>query len=112
MTSTSKQVNCCQSSLVDNPLVSVIVPMYNAEKTIQKTLNSLQRQSVSNIEIIIVDDGSTDRGAELVMAIAEGDNRIKLISQNNSGVCVARNRGIDEPPVIGWHLLMLTICCL
>lgn len=96
MTSTSKQVNCCQSSLVDNPLVSVIVPMYNAEKTIQKTLNSLQRQSVSNIEIIIVDDGSTDRGAELVMAIAEGDNRIKLISQNNSGVCVARNRGIDE----------------
>lgn len=96
MMSTSKQVNCCQSSLVDNPLVSVIVPMYNAEKTIQKTLNSLQRQSVSNIEIIIVDDGSTDRGAELVMAIAEGDNRIKLISQNNSGVCVARNRGIDE----------------
>lgn len=72
------------------------MPMYNAEKTIQKTLNSLQRQSVSNIEIIIVDDGSTDRGAELVMAIAEGDNRIKLISQNNSGVCVARNRGVDE----------------
>ena len=72
------------------------MPMYNAEKTIQKTLNSLQRQSVSNIEIIIVDDGSTDRGAELVMAIAEGDNRIKLISLNNSGVCVARIRGIDE----------------
>jgi GT2 family glycosyltransferase len=76
------------------PLVSVIIPAYNAAATIAATLNSVQRQTHEHLEIIVVDDGSTDRTAAIVTAHAAGDPRVRLIRQANSGVISARNRGI------------------
>jgi glycosyltransferase involved in cell wall biosynthesis len=76
------------------PTVSVIIPAYNAEKTIVETIASLQQQSFSDFEIIVVDDGSTDQTVATVHAIQ--DPRIKVVSQQNGGVGASRNRGMAE----------------
>lgn len=75
-------------------LVSVVIPMYNAEATICDTLNSILNQTYTNIEIIIVDDGSLDSSLELVSEY--DDKRIKIFSKLNGGVSSARNLGIKE----------------
>lgn len=75
-----------------NPLVSVIIPAYNAEKYIDDTIISVQQQSYSNWEIIIVNDGSTDNTEVLVSKYIS--ERVILISQSNAGVSVARNKGL------------------
>jgi glycosyltransferase involved in cell wall biosynthesis len=80
----------------DFPLVSVIIPAYNAEKFIQKTLNSVLSQTYKNIEVIVVDDGSEDRTAEIVKCIAETDQRVVLLKQQNAGVAAARNLAIEH----------------
>jgi glycosyltransferase involved in cell wall biosynthesis len=72
--------------------ISVVIPAYNAERTILETLESVQQQTFSDFEVIVIDDGSTDRTRELVESIA--DDRIKVFSYPNGGMCVARNRGI------------------
>lgn len=77
-----------------SPRVSVIIPLGNAERTIGRTLRSVQAQTIRAIEIIVVDDGSTDRGPELVRAAMASDPRITIHSQPNSGVATARNTGI------------------
>jgi glycosyltransferase involved in cell wall biosynthesis len=77
-------------------LVSVIIPAYNAERFLQSTLASAQTQSYADIEIIVVDDGSTDSTAEIAMAAAVADKRVRVIRQKNSGVAAARNRAIAE----------------
>lgn len=74
--------------------ISVIIPLYNKKKYIVRTINSVLNQSYLNFELIVIDDGSTDNGANEVQKIK--DNRIKIIQQNNQGVSAARNRGIDE----------------
>jgi glycosyltransferase involved in cell wall biosynthesis len=76
------------------PSISVIIPLYNKEKNVSKALSSVLAQTMSDFEIIVVNDGSTDKGPDLVRAIQ--DPRIKIIDQENSGVSVARNRGIEE----------------
>lgn len=76
------------------PAVSVIIPAYNAEKTIRHTLQSAASQTFNQLEIIVVDDGSTDRTAEIVEAFATSDPRISLLRQQNQGVAVARNLAI------------------
>ena len=78
-----------------NPLITVVIPMYNAEKFICKCLEQLVHQTYKNIEIIIVDDGSTDCCGDIIKEYAKHDKRIKLIQQKNAGVSVASNRGID-----------------
>ena len=75
-------------------MVSVIIPSYNREKTIGKAAKSVLDQTYSDLELIIVDDGSTDRTKEAVEAI--GDPRVRYVPQENGGACVARNHGIDE----------------
>ena len=75
-------------------LVSVIVPAYDAEATIAETLESVLRQSHAALEILVVDDGSRDRTAEIVAALARDDSRIVLLRQANAGVAAARNRGL------------------
>lgn len=75
------------------PLVSVIVPAYNVEPYIRRCVESLIHQTLSDIEIIVVDDGSTDRTATIVRSIA--DPRIRLLSKANGGVSSARNAGLD-----------------
>ena len=77
-------------------LLSVIVPVYNAEKWVQETLGSLCGQSYKNLEILCVDDGSSDNSAQIVHAYQEKDSRIRLIAKENGGVSSARNLGIEE----------------
>lgn len=78
------------------PAVSVIVPAYNAASTIERCLDSLTAQTLSAIEVIVVNDGSTDDTAAIVSAYAERDGRIRLIDQENSGSGAARNVGINR----------------
>ena len=75
-------------------LISVIVPCYNAERTLERTLASISRQTYRHIEILIVDDGSTDGSVGLAKAFIARDSRAKLISQKNAGVAAARNAGL------------------
>ena len=74
--------------------ISVIIPIYNAEKTLKRCLQSVQRQTLRDIEIICIDDGSTDGSRKLLEQIAVSDGRIHYYSQRNSGAGVARNNGI------------------
>lgn len=74
--------------------ISVIVPFYNVEEYISRCLYSIINQSYRNIEIILVDDGSTDRSSEIAKEYASKDDRIILISQKNSGQAAARNVGL------------------
>ncbi|MBQ8795845.1 MAG: glycosyltransferase [Clostridia bacterium] len=76
-------------------LISVIVPAYNAEKTIEKCINSISCQSYENLEIIVINDGSKDTTEEIVSKLAEIDKRIKLITIPNVGVSHARNTGLE-----------------
>ena len=75
-------------------LISVIIPCYNAEKCLSIPLNSLMEQSYKNLEIIIVNDGSKDGTLELANHFASIEPRIKVITQENAGVSVARNNGV------------------
>lgn len=77
------------------PKVSVIVPAYNAERWIGETLNSIQLQTIINIEIIVVDDGSNDQTTAIVNQYLNSDPRIKLLTQTNQGVGAARNLGLN-----------------
>jgi glycosyltransferase involved in cell wall biosynthesis len=83
-------------ALSSSPLVSVIVPAYNAEKFIERTLNSVLSQTYQNLEVLVVDDGSQDRTAEIVKLMAQHDPRIILLQQPNSGVAAARNLAIQK----------------
>jgi glycosyltransferase involved in cell wall biosynthesis len=75
------------------PLISVVVPMHNGAETIDRTLESVSRQTWRELEIIVVDDGSTDDGPSRVLAQAAKDPRIVLLHQANAGVAAARNHG-------------------
>ncbi|GLQ08141.1 hypothetical protein GCM10007913_00730 [Devosia yakushimensis] len=77
------------------PRVSVVIPAYNAESTLQDTLASVRGQTLSNIEIIVVDDGSRDGTHAVAQRLAAGDHRIRVISTPNGGVAAARNVGIQ-----------------
>lgn len=76
--------------------VSIIVPVYNAEKNLHKCLNSIVNQSYSNLEIILINDGSSDNSGAICDEFAENDSRIKVIHQENSGPSSARNNGIEQ----------------
>lgn len=78
------------------PLVSIVVPIYNVEKYIERCIKSLIMQDYTNIEIIVVDDGSPDNSAEIVDNMALYDSRIILVRKENKGVSSARNIGIDR----------------
>ena len=75
--------------------VSVIVPAYNVEKYLAECLDSLINQTLEDIEIIVINDGSTDCTLQILEEYAAKDRRIKIINQENAGQSVARNRGID-----------------
>ena len=74
--------------------VSIIVPVYNVEKLLKRCLNSLVNQTLKNIEIICVNDGSTDKSLEILKSFANKDERITVIDKQNEGLCIARNTGM------------------
>lgn len=89
----------------DKVCVSIIIPMYNAEKYLRECLDLLLRQTLKSIEIICVNDGSTDGTATLLEEYASKDDRIKVIYQENQGAGIARNNGMQQ--AVGEYLLFL-----
>ena len=75
--------------------VSIIVPIYNVECYLEECLLSIVKQTLQEIEILLVDDGSSDRSPEIIAYFADKDQRIKQFSQTNKGVSAARNQGIE-----------------
>ena len=75
-------------------MISIVIPLYNKESCVQKTIDSILVQSFKDFEVVIVDDGSTDGSARIVSSIP--DDRIKLVTKPNGGPSSARNRGIKE----------------
>lgn len=78
-----------------NPLISIIIPIYNVENFLTKTLKSVQNQTFTNFEAICINDGSTDNSADIVKSFADADKRFKWINQENQGVAADRNYGIQ-----------------
>lgn len=79
-----------------NPLISIIVPVYNMEKYINRCVDSILNQEYKNIEVILVDDGSKDSSPKICDEYAKKDNRIKVFHKENGGQGSARNLGIDN----------------
>ena len=77
-------------------MISVIVPVYNVEEYLEECLESIRQQTFTDIEVILVNDGSTDSSKEICERFCQADNRFKLINQENQGQSVARNRGVKE----------------
>ncbi len=78
-----------------NPKISVIVPIYNVELYLEKCVNSIVNQTYKNIEIILVDDGSSDSSGRISDELSLSDNRIKVVHKKNGGLSDARNTGIS-----------------
>lgn len=82
--------------MTDKALISIIVPVYNVEKYMDECMDSLVNQSYQNLEIVLVNDGSTDSSYEICQKWRERDKRIRLLDQDNRGQGAARNRGVKE----------------
>lgn len=80
--------------MTDKPFISVVIPLYNKEKSIAQNLKSVLNQAYTHFEIVVVDDGSTDKSVEEVRSI--GDDRIQLLGQSNAGPSKARNTGVKN----------------
>jgi len=80
----------------ENDLISVIIPVHNSEKFIYRTISKLQKQSYSNLEIIVVINNCDDHSKEICESFAKKDNRIKIIEDNVNGLLLVRKRGILE----------------
>jgi glycosyltransferase involved in cell wall biosynthesis len=79
---------------MNNPKISVVIPVYNNEAYLEAAVRSIMSQTMNELEIILVNDGSTDRSGDIIQSLASEDDRIKVISQQNKGVAMARNAGI------------------
>lgn len=89
-----KEVANNNDSVAD--LVSIIVPVYNSEKYLDRCLQSVKNQSYKNIEIILIDDGSTDNSGKICEKYAVKDKRVRVIHTKNNGPAAARNKGIEN----------------
>lgn len=76
-------------------LISIIIPMYNSEKTLNRCIESVLKQTYSNIEVVLINDGSTDNSRNICEEFAKKDNRIVLVNKENEGVGKARNTGLE-----------------
>jgi len=83
-----------RASIDSQPLVSVIVPVYNVERFIRRCVDSILSQTYKNLEIILIDDGSPDNSGTICDEYAQMDSRIRVIHQENGGVSIARNAGL------------------
>ena len=80
----------------EQPLISVIVPVYNVQKYLKKCVDSITSQTYKNLEILLVDDGSTDSSGQICNEFEKNDARIKVIHKKNGGLSDARNAGLDR----------------
>lgn len=80
----------------DQPKVSVIVPFYNAERYLKQCLDSLQKQTYSNFEVLLINDGSIDQSYQIAAEYVKIDERFSLITQSNAGIATARNVGLQK----------------
>lgn len=78
-----------------NPLISIIIPVYNAEKYLNRCIDSILNQTYKNLEIVLINDGSTDRSGEICQKYSQSDIRIIYIEQKNVGQGVTRSRGVE-----------------
>lgn len=85
-----------QNNEIKTPRVSVIIPVYNTEAYVEEALRSIMNQTLKDIEIIVIDDGSTDNSLSVIKELAREDNRIEWFSQTNMGQSVARNLGLQK----------------
>ena len=81
---------------MENPIISVLVPVYNVENTLDRCLQSILKQTFQNFEILLIDDGSTDGSGALCDKYAEKYSNIRVIHKDNEGLGPTRNRGIKE----------------
>ena len=81
--------------MIDNPKVSIIIPVFNGEPFLDRCLSSVINQSYNNIEIIIINDGSTDNTQSICESYSKNDPRVIIINKKNEGVSTARNVGLD-----------------
>lgn len=81
---------------MNNELITIVVPIYNVERYLEKCLTSIILQTYKNLEIILVNDGSTDNSLKICEEFKKNDDRIKIINQKNAGLSAARNTGINE----------------
>lgn len=79
-----------------NPKISVIVPVYNAEKYLHRCVDSILAQTFTDFEVLLIDDGSPDRSGEICDKYAQKDSRVRVFHKENSGVCATRNIGLDH----------------
>ncbi len=77
-------------------MISVIIPVYNAAATVERCVRSLTEQTYPYLELVLIDDGSTDQSLAICQAFAQQDNRIRVYTQENAGVSAARNSGLDK----------------
>ena len=80
---------------MSNPVISIIVPVYNVEKYLDNCLKSILNQSFKDFEVILVNDGSKDKSGEICNIYSQKDSRIKVFNMENSGAGKARNKGLD-----------------
>lgn len=106
--------------MINKPVVSIIVPIYNVEQYLFECLQSIRNQTFTNFEVILIDDGSTDSGQKICYEFSNTDPRFKVIVQNNAGLSASRNVGlkkaigefilfVDSDDVLNEHLLASTI---
>ena len=79
----------------NRPLVSVIIPVYNVEKYLERCVDSVLAQTYTNLEIILIDDGSTDTSGKICDEYAQKDARIRVLHKKNTGIADTRNIGLD-----------------
>ncbi len=97
--------NEMQDNIQPNILVSVVVPIYNAYDYLATALDSILDQTLRDIEVICIDDGSTDRSIDIIKKYHDSDSRIRVVTENNAGVSTARNKGIAR--VRGEYVIFL-----
>lgn len=84
-----------EMKFLNKPLFSIILPVYNVEKYIERCINSIQKQTLENYEVLFVDDGSTDKSAITIEKLIQSDRRFRLLKKKNEGSGFARNFGLD-----------------
>lgn len=82
--------------MVSGKTVSIIIPVYNCEKYVKKCLESVLRQTYKNIEMIVIDDGSTDQSLDIINRSVQGKANVKVIHQENQGLSATRNKGLEN----------------